>query len=113
MDNRKLKLERVQDEIKELEILNQAYGRALEREKAEYSKLLSVEERDKAKLKEQRESIKLVVRNLKARADKIENLKLEEKWLKEDIKKGGKSAFDILDRTGYKPKEFFVNSKYI
>jgi len=68
---------------------------------------LKAEEKDKAKLKDQRDSIKIVVSNLKARAEKIENLKLEEKWLKEDIKKGGNSAWGIMNRKGYKPKEFW------
>lgn len=101
MDNRELKLSRVQNEIEELEILNQVYGRALEREKAECSILLKAEEKDKAKLKEQRKLIKLIVGNLKSRAEKIENLKLEEKLLEQDIKKGGSSIWDILDRKGH------------
>lgn len=113
MDNRELELSWLQDEIKDLEILNQAYGRALEREKAECSKLLTAKEKDKAKLKEKRKLIKLIGINLKARAEKIENLKLEEKWLKRCIKRSRGRAWDILDKKGIKPKEFFVDSKYI
>lgn len=113
LEELKLRLSRVQDEIKGLGILNQVYGKTLDREKADYSELLTTEGKNLMRLKEQDELIKLIAINLKARAEKIENLKLEGKWLKEDIEKGGYNAFDILDRTRHKPKEFFVDSKYI
>jgi len=113
MDSRELELKSSQTEIEDLKILNEVYGETLKRKTREYSKFLTSEKNNTAKLQGRREVIRVIKWNLKARKERIDYLKSRIEELKKSIEKGGYSAFDILDRKGCKPKEFFVDSNYI
>jgi len=114
MDSRESELKISQSEIEDLKILNKIYGETLKRKETEYFKLSTFEKKDTVKLKRKREVIRVIKWNLKARKERIDYLKSRIETLKKSIKSGEDPAWLILNRNKrYKPKEFWVDSKYI
>lgn len=113
MDSRESELRVSQIEIEKLKILNKVYDGTLKRIETEYFKYLTYKKNDTAKLQRRREVIRIIKWNLKARKEKIDYLKSRIEELKKSLKQGMSDAMFILNNKGYKPKEFWIASKYI
>ncbi|MBN1181821.1 MAG: hypothetical protein JXB49_06000 [Bacteroidales bacterium] len=104
MEITRLRLGALQAEIKNQKILNQAYRRTLEREREEYLFLCKTEQYDRKELKARNKLIRVIIRDLSNRDDRIAELEEEKRTLKgEKVKQ--KSVWDILNITDKSPRK--------
>ncbi len=89
------------------------YGETYKRKAKEYIKLLITKRKSKFELEGRKGAIRVIKWNLKARKERIDYLKSRIEELKKSIKQGMSDAMFILNNKRYKPKEFWVDSKYI